>query len=67
MNEKNLSVFIDFGSSKVRLGIYDKLESKNLIISEKDCISNFSLKNFDIKNSSKVIKELIQSAEKKNK
>jgi len=65
MNEKNLNVFIDFGSSKIRLGIYNKETSKNIIISEKDCISNFSLKNFDIINSNEIINELIKSAEKK--
>ena len=37
---------------------------KNAFISEKDCISNFSLKNFDIKNSNEVIRDLIKSAEK---
>ena len=65
MNEKNLNVFIDFGSSKIRLGIYNKETSKNILILEKDCISNFSLNNFDIKNSNEIIKNLIKSAEKK--
>ena len=49
--KKSLNVFIDFGSSKIRLGVFNKETSKNIIILEKDCISNFSLKNFDIKNS----------------
>jgi len=65
MNEKSLNVFVDFGSSKIRLGIYDKETSKNIIILEKDCISSFSLNNFDIKNSNEIIKDLIKSAEKK--
>ena len=65
MNEKSLNVFIDFGSSKIRLGIYSKETSKNIIILEKDCISNFNLNNFDIKNSNEIIKDLIKSAEKK--
>ena len=65
MSKKNLNVFIDFGSSKVRLGIYDKEFSKNIISLEKECISNFDLKNFDIKNSNETIKDLIKSAEKK--
>ena len=65
MSKKNLNVFIDFGSSKVRLGIYDKEFSKNIISLEKECISNFDLKNFDIKNSNEIIKNLIKSAEKK--
>tara|TARA_B100000700_G_scaffold321189_1_gene419920 strand:- start:1010 stop:2176 length:1167 start_codon:yes stop_codon:yes gene_type:complete len=65
MNEKNLNAFIDFGSSKIRLGVYDKEISKNLIVSEKICISNLSLKNFNINNSNEIIKDLIKSAEKK--
>ena len=65
MNEKSLNVFIDFGSSKIRLGAYNKATSKNIFISEKSCISNFNLKNFDITNSNEIIKELIKSAEKK--
>ena len=65
MNEKNLNVFIDFGSSRIRLGVYDNETSKNIFISEKDCISNFNLKKFEINNSNEIIRELIKSAEKK--
>ena len=65
MSEKNLNTFIDFGSSKIRLGIYNKETKKNIIISEKNCISNFSLSNFDIQNSNEIIKDIIKSAEKK--
>ena len=64
MNEKSLNVFMDFGSSKIRLGVYNNETKKNAFISEKDCISNFTLKNFDIKNSNEVIIDLIKSAEK---
>ena len=64
MNEKSLNVFIDFGSSKIRLGVYNKETKKNVFISERDCISNFGLKNFDIKTSNEVIRDLIKSAEK---
>ena len=65
MNEKNLNVFIDFGSSKIRLGAYDNETSKNIFISERDCVSNFNLKKFDINNSTEIIRDLIKSAEKK--
>ena len=65
MNEKSLNVFIDLGSSKIRLGVFNKETSNNLFILEKSCISNFSLKNFDIKSSNEIIKDLIKSAEKK--
>ena len=65
MNEKNLNVFIDLGSSKVRMGVFDIETSKNLFFLEKDCISNFSLKNFNIKSSNETITSLVKSAEKK--
>ena len=65
MNEKSLNAFIDFGSSKIRLGVYNKEDSKNISILEKDCISNFAINIFDIKNSNEVIKYLINTAEKK--
>jgi cell division protein FtsA len=65
MNEKNIKVFIDFGSSKIRLGVFNREISKSIFILEKDCVSNFSLNKFDINNSKEVIKDLIKSAEKK--
>ena len=65
MNEKSVNVFIDFGSSKIRLGAYNNETSKNIFVLERDCISNFTLNNFDINNSREVIKDLIRSAEKK--
>ena len=65
MNEKNLNVFIDLGSSKIRLGVFNKETSNNLFVIEKSCISNFNLKSFDIKNSSETVKDLVKSAEKK--
>ena len=67
MNEKNIKVFIDFGSSKIRLGVFSIEISKNIFILEQDCISNFSLNKLDINNSKEVIKNLIKSAEKKNR
>ena len=65
MNEKNIKVFIDFGSSKIRLGVFNREISKSIFTLEKDCVSNFSLNKFDINNSKEVIKDLIISAEKK--
>ena len=65
MNEKNLNVFIDFGSSKIRLGVFNNDTSKNIFVLEENCISNLRLKNFDIENSNQIIKNLIHSAEKK--
>ncbi len=65
MNEKNLKVFIDFGSSKVRLGIFNKDNPKNIISLEEKCISNFDNEGFDIDISKEVIKNLIKLGEKR--
>ena len=65
MSEKNLNVFIDLGTSNIRLGIFNKETSNNLFVLEKSCFSNLSLKNFDINNCSKTIKDLVRLAEKK--
>ena len=65
MNEKSLNTYIDFGSSKIRIGVFDKESSKNIFTSEKDCISNFNEKYFDISKSNEVINYLIKSAEKR--
>ena len=65
MSEKNFKVFIDFGSSKLRLGIFNRENQKNIITLEEKCISNFDKKSFDIDISKEVIKNLIKSAEKR--
>ena len=65
MNKKGLNTYIDFGSSRIRIGVFDLESSRNIFISEKDCISNFSEKYFDISKSNEVINSLIKSAEKK--
>ena len=65
MSEKNFKVFVDFGSSKIRLGIFNQNNLKNIITLEEKCISNFDKKNFNIDNSKEVIKNLIKSAEKR--
>ncbi len=65
MNEKNLNVFIDLGTSNIRLGIFNKETSNNLFVLEKSCFSNLSLKNFDINNCNETVKDLVRLAEKK--
>ena len=45
----------------IRLGAYDNETSNNIFISERDCVSNFNLKKFDINNSTEIIRDLIKS------
>ena len=65
MSEKNFKVFVDFGSSKIRLGIFNKDNTKNIITLEEKCTSSFDKKDFNIDHSKEVIKNLIKSAEKR--
>ena len=65
MVEKNIETYIDLGSSKIRIGIFDNNSIIKNFFEEKNSISDFSLNNFNMDNSNKIIRELIQKAEKK--
>jgi len=65
MSEKNFDTFIDFGSSKIRVGVFENDYSKKNIFYEKDCISNFNINYFNIDKSKKIIEESIRNLEKK--
>ena len=65
MAEKNIDTYIDLGSSKIRIGIFDNNFNIQNFFDEKKSISDFSLINFDMYYSNKIIRELIQKAEKK--
>ena len=45
MIEQNFENFLDLGSSKLRLGVFDKKLFKLKYICEKDCITNLTRKN----------------------
>ena len=64
MTEKNFDTYIDFGSSKIRIGVFNKDLLKKKFFSEKKCFSNFNLNYFDLNDSKKVIEKLIQYSEK---
>ena len=65
MAEKNIETYIDLGSSKIRIGIFDNNSTIKNFFDERNSISDFSLNNFNMDNSNKIIRELIQKAEKK--
>ena len=65
MAEKNIEPYIELGSSKVRIGIFDNNFIIKNFFEEKNSISDFSLNNFNMDNSNRIIRELIQKAEKK--
>ena len=65
MDKQNFETFIDYGSSKIRLGVFDKSVVKQNFFLEKKCLSDFKLKNFNIEESEKILEELVLQAEKK--
>ena len=64
MSEENYNTFVDFGSSKIRVGVFDKIFSKKKFMSEKKCLSSFDLYNLNFDNSKKVVDKLIKDSEK---
>ena len=63
--KNNYRTLIDFGSSKIRVGVLDnKNISKNIFL-DKECQSNLKIKEFNISQSKEIIYHLIQKMEKK--
>ena len=65
MSEEDFKTYIDFGASKIRIGIFDKNFSRLIFFSEKKWLSAFNSKHLNIDESKKILHELILSAEKK--
>ncbi len=64
MNNYNFQTYIDFGSSKIRIGVFDYELPKNNLYNQIDCISNFDKEKLNIDTSKNLINKLIQSSEK---
>ncbi len=65
MNEEDFKTYIDFGASKIRIGIFDKNFSRLVFFSEKKWLSTFNSKHLNLDESKKILHDLILSAEKK--
>ena len=65
MSEEDFKTYIDFGASKIRIGIFDKNFSRLIFFSEKKWLTSFNLKYLNTVESKKILHELILSAEKK--
>ena len=65
MNEEDFKTYIDFGASKIRIGIFDKNFSRLIFFSEKKWLTSLNLKYLNVNESKKILHELILSAEKK--
>ena len=56
------NTIIDFGSSKIRIGVFDKKNINKVFYLEKNCQSNFRIKEFNINQSREIIYQLIQDS-----
>ena len=65
MSEEDFKTYIDFGASKIRIGIFDKNFSRLIFFSEKKWLSNFNSEYLNLDESKKILHDLILSAEKK--
>ena len=65
MNEEDYNTYIDFGASKVRMGIFDRNFSNLIFLTEKECFYDFNSKYLNSEETKKILHELIISAEKK--
>ena len=65
MSEEDFKTYIDFGASKIRIGIFDKNFSRLIFFSEKKWLSTFNSKHLNLDESKKILHDLILSAEKK--
>tara|TARA_Y100001970_G_C14207371_1_gene844869 strand:- start:170 stop:1369 length:1200 start_codon:yes stop_codon:yes gene_type:complete len=64
MSKKNFQTYIDFGASKIRIGIFNTDLPKNNYYKEENCLSNFDLNNINLEDSKKILKKLIIESEK---
>ena len=63
---KNFNVYIDFGSSKIRTGAFNKIEQNKFYFTEHKCLSNFKINQLNLLQSENIIKKSILEIEKKN-
>ena len=65
MNDKDFQTYIDFGASRIRIGVFNSELSKNNYFEEKNCISTFDLEKINLDVSQNVLQKLIRNSEKK--
>ena len=63
--KNNYRTLIDFGASKIRIGVADSKNISNNIFLDKECKSNLKIKEFNIFQSKEIVYQLIQELEKK--
>tara|TARA_Y100001970_G_scaffold289938_1_gene421850 strand:- start:1862 stop:3001 length:1140 start_codon:yes stop_codon:yes gene_type:complete len=65
MDKERFETFLDYGSSKLRVGVYDNEYSDNNFSIDEVCNNSFSIKKFSLCDSDNKINQLIKILEKK--
>jgi cell division protein FtsA len=65
MSEKNFDAYIDFGSSKIRAGVFSKIEQKKIYFTEHKCSNNLKNNKLNLLSSENIVKKTILEIEKK--
>ena len=65
MSDKDFQTYIDFGASKIRIGVFNSELFKNNYFEEKNCISTFDPEKINLDISQNVLQKLIRNSEKK--
>ena len=65
MSKDDLLAIIDFGSTKIRLGVFNKKFSNQKFVLEEECFNDFNDQNFDFVKIEKLVQSMIYKAEKK--
>ena len=66
MDKERFETFLDFGSSKIRIGVFDIENQDSYFFSDEKCNNNFRINKFSLSDSDSKINQLIKSLEKKN-
>ena len=64
MTDKKFDVYLDLGSSKIRIAAFDKLNQEEIINIEKNCISSLKRNELNLSNTENKIDEIIFDLEK---
>ena len=65
MDKERFETFLDFGSSKIRIGVFDIENRGSHFFSDEKCNNNFKINKFSLSDSDSKVNKLIKSLEKK--
>ena len=67
MTDKKFNVYLDLGSSKIRVVAFNQNNQEETITIEKECISSLKKNELNLLETEKKIEEVIFELEKKNR